>query len=339
MSKEAEVRELLFPQDREVEKEVDNEPETAELDAQQEDTTDALQEGQEVEATNTEEPTTEEVDEDIVTIKSLAADLEIEPETLYGMRVSVDGHDPMTISELKDLAMGTMDKREDTKEKEDSLAAKQAELDEREQRITQQAEGIAPQELVKAYSEIARVESEYAQVDWTRLEATNPGEAALQRQKMNEAYQIALYNKQQIEGRMETTRNEISQQREQATQAAQARAMETLHNLVPEWRDESQFKKDREHLVNRMVDNGVDEAVLRGITDPGLINYLHRSALRDEKIDAAQPRVNPPKVLKAAAVRQAGIGKVKADERFFKHAAKSKDPKLKHEAVKKLLGA
>ena len=329
--KEAEIRELLMAemQPAQPETEAENDSSSPDEPVETLEAEDGVQETDET-------PETEE-DEEIVTIASLAADLEIDAGQLYGMKIPVDGYDPLTIGELKDIAQAKIEKAEADETIKQEMAERQAELERREAEIAAQAENVAPQELVKAEAELARAYSEFAAIDWPQLEATNPGEAALKRQKLMEQYQIATYNRDQITQRMEATRSEIQAQRNQAIQQQTAVAIQQLQSLVPEWRDEKVYLREREHMVNSLVDSGVNEAAIRGLSDPTIVKYLRDSWLRDQKIAEAAPNVKPPTSLKASAVRQGGRGKAQAEKRLFEQAAKSKDRRVKDKAISQLL--
>ena len=314
----------------------------------QEEQPDAVQQGQkaekdtdaeeapEVEAQETEPPTDENGDE-VVTIASLAADLEIDPTQLYGMKIPVEGHGHLSIGELKDVAQGSLTASEDAETIKTELAERQSELERKEQQLMAQAEAVAPQELIKAEAELARTYADFAAVDWPQLEAQNPGEAALRRQKMMEAYQIATYNRDQIAQRMESTRGEIEAQRKQAMENQLEKARADMLTLIPEWRDDAVSNREREHMVNYLVGKGINEQTVRSIADPTVIKYLRDSWMRDKSIESAKPVPKPPKVLKPAAIRQAGRGKATEEKRFFNKAKQSKDPRVKDEAVRRLI--
>ena len=276
----------------------------------------------------------EDDDEEIVTLASLAADLEIKPEQLYGMRVPVaEGEEPMTIGEMKDSLNELRQKQvtEDTTQTE--LAERQAELAAKEAQLYAQLENVNPAELVKAQAAVSAAEQAYAQIDWTRLEATNPGEAALKRQKLQEQWQIATYNANQIQERMDKTREEISSQREQASKQQVALAMQQLQTLIPDWRDEPTYLREREHMVNKLVDAGVNETAIRAQGDPTLIKWMYDQINLGARLEEAAPKVKAPKVLKASAVRESGRGKKQARKRFIDNAIKSKDSRVKNEAM------
>lgn len=332
MSKLDEMRDLLMA---EVPEESESEqPETVEVEAEETDeVSDGLQE------TETEqEPEADEGDE-IVTLKSLAADLEIDPSQLYGMKIPVEGHDLLTIGELKDIAQSKIDSETEAETARQELAERQAELERKEAEIYAQADSVQPQELVKAEAELARAYADFAAIDWPKLEATNPGEAALRRQKMMEQYQIATYNRDQIQSRMETARNEIQAQREAAMQQQQAVAVQQLQTLIPEWRDEAVYHREREHMVNQLVERGASEQAVRSLADPGLVKILRDGLTVENKIEAAKPKIKAPQVLKASAVQSKGRGKAQADKRFFEKAAKSRDARVKQAAIRQLLAS
>ena len=326
-----EIRDLLMA---ETPDSVEPEQETAEIESSEEETEEVV-EPEKVEAA---EPEVIE-DDDIVTIASLAADLEIDPGQLYGMRIPVEGHEPLTIGELKDLAQKKMEASEQAEAIQQEIADRQTELERKESELIQQATAVAPKELISAEADVTRAYADFAAVDWPTLEATNPGEAALKRQKLNEQYQMAVYNRDQINSRMEATRAEIAQQREVAVQQQAARALQTLTTLVPEWRDETIYMREREHMVNDLVDQGISEASIRGITDPALVKYLRDQWKGGKHLAEAKEKLKAPKVLKAASVRSAGLGKKQADKRLYQHAAKSTDQRVKMDAISKLIAS
>jgi hypothetical protein len=334
MAKLDEIRELL---EAEAPESVDESPEevTAESESESEEVETPEPEEPEVEASGSSD---EPVDDEIVTIASLAADLEIEPEKLYGMVIPVEGQDkPLTIGELKDLAQAKQAQTEEVEATQTKLAEREAELLEKERELYSQLENVNPQELVKAEAAVAKAESEYAGVNWQQLEATNPGEAALKRQKIMEQYQIAVYNRDQVKQTLDRTRESIEQQREAAQQQQLQQAIAQLHTLIPEWRDETVYMREREHMVNKLVASGIPEQSVRSIGDPALIKYLKDSLETVEKIEEAQPIQKAPKVLKASAVQSKGRGKKQADKRFLQKAAKSKDRAIKQDAVRQLI--
>ena len=330
MAKLDELRELVFPE-KEDEPAVVETPQEAEAEVEAAVDEVAGDEPEELE-------TAERDDDEIVTLASLAADLEIEPATLYGMKIPVEGMDaPLTIGELKDIAQGTYEKYSATESKSQELTEREQEIETKLTELDAQLSNVQPTELIKAEADLARAYADINAIDWPQLEATNPGQAALQRQKLAEQVQIATYNRDQINQTMEATRSEIQSQREQAAQAQTARAFNALQSLIPEWRDEKVYIREREHMVNQLVDAGIPEQSVRGIADPTLIKYLRDSLSRDNKIQAVKEKVKAPTVLKASAIQSAGRGKVKADERFFKQAAASKDARMKDEAIRRLV--
>ena len=336
MARLDEMRDLLMaemPKTPVVESEESVKLETAEnpVDESPEVVSGSPDEPVEEKASEDESPVIDDADE-IVTIASLAADLHVDPEKMYGMSVNLETGDTMTIGEMKDIVTKSHKQELDMSSKEETFAEREDELDRKESELYAQTENVQPAELIKAEADVQRVYADFASVDWPKLEATNPGEAALKRQKLMEQQQIATFNRDQITQRMEITRKEIQGQREVAAQQQAARAVQQLQSLIPEWRDEAVYVREREHMVNHLVDSGIAEQTIRGIGDPTLIKYLRDSLSRDKKIEAAKPHINAPKVLKASAVQSKGRGKAQADKRFIANATKSKDTRTKTEA-------
>ena len=314
-------------------KDVEDKPETEQAEPE---TVEASSSPDEPVAENIEsEPETD--DDEIVTLASLAADLEIPPEQLYGMRIPVEGHEPLTIGELKDIAQGTHEKFKRDESIEQELAERQAKIDADEAKLYAQLENVAPDEVTKAEAAVIAAYNDYNAIDWPQLEATNPGEAALRKQKLTEQFQIAQYNANQVKERLAKTREEIEAQRNEAMQHQQRLALQQLQTLIPEWRDEAVYTREREHMVNKLVDAGVEEAGVRAIGDPTLIKWIYDQLGVVEKIEAAAPKVKAPKVLKTSAVQSKGRGRAAAEKRLIENATKSKDARLKNEAMTHVL--
>lgn len=336
MSKEAEIRALLTGESQEPEA-VQPEEETPVAEETQTESEPGLEVDTE-QAQEDESPQAaagEDDGEEAVTLTQVAEQLDIDPAILYGMRVSIDGHAPMTLSELKDAAQGTLDKREDAKQAENELATRLAELERRESGIAE-LENL-PGELIKAEAEVARTYQEFASVDWPKLEAQNPGQAALQRQKLVEAYQIAQYNRDRITNQLETARVELVKQRQQAHQVSLQGAVETLRKLVPEWKDEAVQKREQEQIVEHYVGAGVSEGMIRSIADPQLVKVLRDYWKLQVKLKESEPVKKTPRVIKPDVLRDTQRGRKVANQRNFERAAKSRDMRVKDKAIAELL--
>ena len=334
--KDEEIRALMFPEPEEAEAKKDpaEEPESdGSTDVQSE-----AEEPEHEEVDAAEEPTEEQAEEpEGITLAQLADDLEMDPERLYGMTIPLPNRGSFTLGELKNIALEKIDEKEAVERTRQELQKERVEFDQKQTELYRNIEQVAPHELVQAQAQLVAAQSEKASIDWVALESQNPGQAALMRQKLDEKIQIAQYNAGQITQRMEAVRNEVMTQREQAAQQKQAYAMQTLQSLVPEWRDENVYIREREQMVGKLVQAGIPEVDIRALKSPALVKYLRDSLQTVEAITAARPKVKQHKVLTAQAVREKGRGKKQAEKRLIQKATESRDVRVKDEAIRKLM--
>ena len=336
MDKMEEIRALMFPVEQSEGENLETEEGNTVAEAQPDQEPEADPEHEAV--TEPEKVQEEPADEpDGITLPQLATELEIEPEKLYGMMIPLKDQEPVTISELKDIAQSKVADREEVERIKQELQQEQEVFEQKQSELYRNIEQVAPQELVRAQAELVAAQSEKAGIDWLSLESQNPGQAALLRQKLDEKIQIAQHNAGQITERMDAVRNEVMTQRQQAEQQQQAYAMQTLQSLVPEWRDENVYIREREQMVDKLVQAGIPEVDIRALKSPALVKYLRDSLQTVEAITAARPKVKQHKVLTAQAVREKGRGKKQAEKRLIQKATESRDVRVKDEAIRKLM--
>jgi hypothetical protein len=125
---------------------------------------------------------------------------------------------------------------------------------------------------------------EYQQVDWNALRAQNPAEfAALnaefhQRQGQIQNYLQAVQQQSQMD----------AQQQQQSMQQAIAGEREKLMSVVPEWRNQETFTKDRDAMSQYARSLGFKDAELNQIFDHRYMRVLHDAA-RYQALQAAKP--------------------------------------------------
>ncbi len=269
-----------------------------------------------------------------IDIESLASDLELKTEELYQMQIPVrELNETLSVSEMKNRYLRYAEKDAETKVKAEEVTERERIVTEKLSKLDELA--AIPAELIQAEAQVRRAADDYASIDWQALEVSNPGEAALQRQKLTEAYQIAEYNRQQMVQRLEGAKGELQRQREDAARQAKDNGLKQLKTLIPDWQDETKFKAETSQMVEHAKGKGIPEHEINNIQSPEFIQYLYESWKRDVSLKA--DAIEPLKALKPETVKQTTRGRKVAAEKLRAQAAKSKDNRLKMKAVSSLL--
>lgn len=102
---------------------------------------------------------------------------------------------------------------------------------------------------------------------------------------------------EKIVGTAQTFEQTVQQYREQDAQRRAAEAVKVLKATIPEW-----SKSLYEDILNYGVQQGLNEADVSNVTDPAVIQLIHKAMLFDRGKAAAAKKVNatPQKVRKAA---------------------------------------
>lgn len=170
-------------------------------------------------------------------------------------------------------------KAREAAELQKSLQARQQEAEQQFNQRLQYAQnlvGIAANQLMR----------EFQSEDWATLEATDPGQAALKRQKYQERhaelrgveYAITQHNAQQ-----ETQR---SQEREQFLQQEAQR----LPQVIPEWRDEAVASKERVEIRDWALKQGFQAQDLDQVVHASHVAVMRKAMLFD-KLQQAKPAI------------------------------------------------
>lgn len=273
---------------------------------------------------------------EVRTIKDLATALEVSPEYLYGLEMPVVGGEPVKLGEIKDRLQEAIR----ITAQGDKLAEDRTSLDKQRQEWTQQQQQIrdqilqAPAEALAARAQMMSIEQ-----DWKLLEGSedkyNPGELALHRQKLQEAYQGA----QQREGA--ALQQQRQQQQKQHIGMVQAEAGKLLE-AIPEWKDAAAAKTGRDRISGLLKDYGFETNAIDSVYDSRIIRMLSEFAQMKEELGQAKELANrglrPPRVLKPGAVRSARTVKKQKIENVMAKAQKTTNLRAKASAITQMLG-
>jgi len=233
-----------------------------------------------------EEVPTEETDE-VLTIKELAAAIEVDPEYLYGIQIGMgEGKDAVSLGSLKDSYL-------DSVKENDALKSRLEEQDGAMNNFNDMSAAgqNVSQELVLAFSEMDAIKKQFENTNWAEIEADDAGEAALLRQKFNEAFQ-------QAEGKAQQAQSNQQHYQQQNMQRAATRTLE----LIPEWQDKAVRSADQQAIQTRMQEAGYAPEVIQSISDPIAISLIrklvHLEAQAAGTAEAVQKVRKAPKALK-----------------------------------------
>jgi len=199
------------------------------------------------------------------TLNELADQTEISLEELYSLNVKMpDGEDPIKLGDLKNKY--TEQKRENTKLSEQiNNTTAQA----------QQAQQIST-EKATVYGQLAELQRQGQLINWKELEDSDPGQAALQKQKYNEAigtlnsrlHQIDTYEKQ-------VSNNQLQQAASQTLQ------------LIPEWSNQETRLNDVREIESSLLNEGYSHQEISSIRDPRALKlFKELIGLRKQNKDA-----------------------------------------------------
>jgi|PlaIllAssembly_1097288.scaffolds.fasta_scaffold96176_3 hypothetical protein len=264
-------------------------------------------------------------------LASLAKAIGVDTEWLYSLQLPMpDGRDPLTLGQFKDQVTQLDRDRQAIEKQRIELAQAEARVT-AALNVTQQV----PQAVQEAYADVKAIEQQYARVDWEQFEKKSPGQAALARQKMNDAYAAAKAKLGTIVGQVQHMQQELIQQQSREQ-------IQHLLEKVPEWRDKATAIRERDMIMNTMIEYDVDPRELFVVND-----HRYVRAMRDLAILKAQARGadaslkqvrQAPKNLRPvnnAALRQSAGQRQQAE--LVKRAQALKTPASQRAAVANLL--
>ena len=250
--------------------------------------TDTLEEGGIDDETTTDAVGEGAEPEEITTVSGLAEAIGYTPEELYAINIGMgDGEEAISIGAIKDKY-------------QESVRSSKTQKEEIEALKTQVQQANAPggaaslnSELMQANAEIISIQNQYNGVNWNQVEADDPGQAALLKQKYNEAFGAAQGKASQIQ---------------QGIQQGQAQRLQQgavkLRELIPAWSDSAVMDSGQKEIRSLLHDSGYSDQVINGMDDPVAISLMNELVqLRAEKA-AGKKAVGQvrkaPKVLKGA---------------------------------------
>lgn len=253
----------------------------------------AAEEGGEVETEEAEASEEGEAREyDLTEIASVLgydeSDLAIDEDGKVMIKVKIDGEERLaTPAELKKSYQleGHLNKNNmEVAEQRKALQAKEQELTQSFQQKLTEAQNLAQ----LAYNQLAQ---DYQSVDWEKLRAEDPVEYTVQRQSFQERNAAIQHGLQQIQ-----------QQTQRAAQQYREAEMQKLLERIPEWRDQSVFRKEADELVQTLAEYGVSRDEAHKISDHRFF-LMARDAKRYRDLQSKKPEVTKkvkaaPKVVK-----------------------------------------
>jgi len=252
-------------------------------------------------------------------VSSLAEAIGWEAADLYDVEVGMGAEqEPIKLGVLKDEYQGVIRERDSMKTQMNEM---QAQLQSAQSGV--QAGQQASQEIMQAQAQKEAIVLQYQQVNWEELEKTNPGEAALHRQKFQTAFN-------QAEGAIQQAHQNEEQMRQQGMQSA----VQKMHEMFPQWSDTTVMNADHETIRGAFREYGYDDQMINHIADPrALAMALDNAKMKAEKVAATasiQKVRAAPKVLKGAARIQPKVG---VDIKKLKTSVKNASPRDRKDAT------
>ncbi len=286
-----------------------------------EDVVDDIEEEVEETTDEVEEAPEEPADEpESYTMKSLAEAIEMPLSDMYGVLIPMEGdEEPIPVGEMKNKYQTVVRENKGLQEQ----ISKQKE---------QQQAGATPiqlsQQEMAASISVAAIQKEFNETDWKELEEVDPGQAALERQKLEARYSAATNDLRALEN-----------QRQVANSEAMVKAHEKMMEIIPQWKDEALKKDDLTQMGQAMLDVGYDQSAVDNIADPYAMRLLRELiTLRKEKAEGQKTlkKVKPSlKALKKSGAPSARKGEATA--KLVSKAKKSRDKNDTLNAVKSIL--
>jgi hypothetical protein len=327
------VRELLFPpqpaEKANVAEQAEEEsiaPEVVEetLDSEEEV---VAEESQDVEGQEEESSEPEEIPE-IEDLHQLAAAIEVDPSFLYDIKIPLsDGKDPVTLSELKDAYQGTL---EETSQLKQQLEAERAnfenEVTTQRQEVMEQLQQFQqfPTAIQEAEAEAMLIAQQYESFDWKSLEESDPGQAALQKQNMATAFQLAQTKATELKQQFQ---NELQANHQKIQEAQRTRILQTF----PEWQDADARNKGLSEIGDELAKYGYDTREIQNIADSRALKIVSDLLELKKKASEAQKTMQKvrktPKTLRTTSRPEAASAqkKLQAEIETAKAATRPED--------------
>lgn len=241
-----------------------------------------------------------------VTPSDLAEAVGWEAGDLYdGLVVPLDdGQEPLALGDLKN---GYQDQRRQISDLETQLEQAQTGAQEGQQQFGQIQQMSNQMMQLNGYMQsLDRMEQ---QTDWKDLEEFQPAEAALKRQKIQQARQETQQAMQQLQ-----------QQEQGIRQQNMQKAAVKLVELVPTWKETEAKKADQSVIRTHMKTYGFNDQEINGIADPRAMAMLKELIDLRAQVTAAKAAVK--KVRKAPQLLRNAAGRFKPQDNKVANADK-----------------
>lgn len=261
----------------------------------------------------------------------LAQAIGVDQEWLYSLQVPMpDGRDPVTLGQVKD-EITRIDRERQAIEKQ------RMELAQAEARVAAALNMTqnVPQAVQTAYANVKAIEQQYASVDWEQFERKSPGQAALARQKLNDAYAAAKANLGQTVQQVQAMQQQIQQQH-------RGEQLSALLAKVPEWNDKATAMRERDMIMNVMSEYDFDPNEVFQVNDHRTVRAMRDLALlkaQARNANAALKKVsNAPRSLRPVNTASTASGAAnRQQQELTKRAKELKTPAAQRAAVANLL--
>ena len=155
--------------------------------------------------------------------------LGIEPEDFYRLELKLDGADPVPLGQIKDRLQQAEAERAE-------IAQQRAQLEQAQQQFREQAmqygaaSQVVTERMQKAHARMSTIQESYPtlQQDWARREKNDPGQVALERQRVSEQYSAA-------QAELQAAQQEATQQQQAGYQQWIVQQHQILSQAVPDW--------------------------------------------------------------------------------------------------------
>ena len=220
-----------------------------------------------------EEISQEDNEQDITTVSGLAEAIGWEAAELYEMQVPMgDGVEPVSLGQLKDKYQEVERTNKTNLSTIEELNAKLA---------TANAPGGQASlsgELLQAQSEVVAIQNQFQGVNWQQIEQDDPGQAALLKQKYNEAFNAA-------QGKVQQVQNGIQQGQAERLQQGAIK----LRELIPAWSDPTAMDTGQKAVRELLHQAGYPDQNIDAMDDPIAISLIDELVqLRAEKAAATK---------------------------------------------------
>jgi|GEM_PF-2196184 hypothetical protein len=265
------------------------------------------------------------IEDEISTIGGLAEAIGWEAADLYGMNVPMgDGQEAVPLGQLKDRYQESLRTETASKARITELEAQAAQYQGNSERVN-----AVSQEMQQAQAALVSLQNQYQGIDWAEAEQNDPGQAALSKQKFQEAYSQARGQVQQVEQQQNHFKAEHLQQ-----QSAR------MHELIPSWSDPEIMKQGQNDIKETLTGLGFNSQEINTMADARAV-YMLNDYVRLKKleasssaaIDKARSARKAPRVLKGGG-RAVNHDAVKS---LANKATRTGDKTDKFNAVKALL--